>query len=1194
MVYLLERIANQTQSYTITSTTMSSIAQAPPPPPFVAPDWAVRVNGLWFASLIVSLATASLSILVKQWLREYLAVEWTSPQERLRARQYRKPALDKWKVFEIAAVLPMLLQVSVGLFFIGLCFFTASVDWRMARISMSLVSGWAFFLIVTTLLPLCSPRCPYKMPLLKSVMRTARRRVTMPLRCVLTLLAADSTAYWRQRVATPVRCLFMVMAAQLVTYLCSFQALVAKLAAYLTRRQYVSQDPYGEMISVLERGGRKDAGHRHDSDGQSSNRQYEEEDEFVGGSQDDADVLVLTDSIMANDSLLPMIWDAFKQRSQGPTQSLSFVFRLIANRIGAQREDLLSPRIQHIPDLSPLSRRAWDAFMEMLTELIRCQPGSALVSSHEWHRNFTLFLLSSLTYSLPKSAQLSLDSIMVNDGLLPMLRDCLRQSHDPAESFPFILRLITTRLGSQGDDLLLGLRKRHIPDLSPLSREAWDAVMGMLSELVHHLPDHVLLPCPEWLQNTTLLLLSRSLHPLPKPAQLSLGSIVSGDSLIPTTWDAFKQHSPDPPQSLSFILHLITRFLGDQGDELLSLRIQCIPDLSLLSQRRWDAFMVMLAELIHRQPGPLLVSSPEWLHNTTLLLLSSSPYPLPKFAQLSLDSIAFEDSLLPMIWDAFKQRSPHPTQSLSFVLRLINHHLGDQEANLLSPTIQRIPNLGLLSRRAWDTFMDMLAELIRHQPRPLPLPSPEWFQNIVFLLLSSSSYPLPKSAQLSLDSIMVNDGLLPTLQDSFRQLSHDPTESLYFILRLITTRLGSQGDDLLPGLRKRRIPDLSPLSREAWDAVMGMLAELVHHLPGPVLLPCPEWLQNTTLLLLSSSPYPLPESAKPSIDAIVSDGSLLPMIWDAFKQRYPTPTQCLSFVIHFITHCIGDQGDELLSPRIRCIPDLSPLPRQAWDAFTEMLAELTHRQPGPLLISSPGWLHNLTLLLLSVSPYPLPESAQSSLGALIDEPPETPGWERAHSIKTWIIRRSGEPEFMFRPVAQRLFPLFEASTSAQYPSLLTVFQMYNELLRPFCTSSPHSDSLYITLSCEKQLFRDSRARPILEDMWVILCANMMSESQNTIKYRVGTPEGLAILLDFGPGVGREANAAKAFEAFWANRLTTHTALCNGFSALHQRERCSGTHVLELIIKAFLKSEGTPSRRYDSAFPLISPMQIWPL
>ncbi|EKM55605.1 uncharacterized protein PHACADRAFT_60471, partial [Phanerochaete carnosa HHB-10118-sp] len=121
MIFLLERIAVQTQSYTITSGTLNSTAQPPPSPPqFMAPLWAVRLNGLWFASLIISLATASFSMLVKQWLREYLAVEYTAPQERLRAHQYRKPALEKWKVFEVAGILPMLLQLSLGLFFIGL------------------------------------------------------------------------------------------------------------------------------------------------------------------------------------------------------------------------------------------------------------------------------------------------------------------------------------------------------------------------------------------------------------------------------------------------------------------------------------------------------------------------------------------------------------------------------------------------------------------------------------------------------------------------------------------------------------------------------------------------------------------------------------------------------------------------------------------------------------------------------------------------------------------------------------------------------------------------------------------------------------------------------------------------------------------------------------------------------------------
>lgn len=186
MVHLLRRIAIQTESYTLSSMYLNATSHLPDLPPFRAPEWAVRVNGLWFASLVVSLATASLSMLVKQWLREYLAMDWASPQDRVRARQYRRPAMDDWKVFEIAAILPVLLQVSLGLFFTGLCFFTASVDLRMGRPTLLLVVGWAFFVVFTTLSPLFSPRCPYKMPLFKSIMRVARRNVTMRPRVFVT------------------------------------------------------------------------------------------------------------------------------------------------------------------------------------------------------------------------------------------------------------------------------------------------------------------------------------------------------------------------------------------------------------------------------------------------------------------------------------------------------------------------------------------------------------------------------------------------------------------------------------------------------------------------------------------------------------------------------------------------------------------------------------------------------------------------------------------------------------------------------------------------------------------------------------------------------------------------------------------------------------------------------------------------
>lgn len=165
---LLRQIAGQTANYTFTSGHLFTTFASSQLPPFQAALSDVRVNVCWFSSLILSLSTASFGILVKQWLREYLAVEQISPRERLRIRNFRARALKEWKLYEIAAVLPVILQISLVLFFAGLCFFTAAVHPSIGRTSLSLVGGWAFFFTLTILAPLLSARCPYKTTFLKT------------------------------------------------------------------------------------------------------------------------------------------------------------------------------------------------------------------------------------------------------------------------------------------------------------------------------------------------------------------------------------------------------------------------------------------------------------------------------------------------------------------------------------------------------------------------------------------------------------------------------------------------------------------------------------------------------------------------------------------------------------------------------------------------------------------------------------------------------------------------------------------------------------------------------------------------------------------------------------------------------------------------------------------------------------------
>ena len=137
----VRQLVAQTSSYQSQGDVFNSTAPPLLLQPFQASVLDIKVNVLWFASLLCSLITASFGILVKQWLREFLAAENPSPLARLRVRHLRYPQLSWWKVFEIAAVLPLLLQLSLALFFAGLCYFTASVHSSVKCTTLPLVLG---------------------------------------------------------------------------------------------------------------------------------------------------------------------------------------------------------------------------------------------------------------------------------------------------------------------------------------------------------------------------------------------------------------------------------------------------------------------------------------------------------------------------------------------------------------------------------------------------------------------------------------------------------------------------------------------------------------------------------------------------------------------------------------------------------------------------------------------------------------------------------------------------------------------------------------------------------------------------------------------------------------------------------------------------------------------------------------------
>ncbi|PBK86592.1 hypothetical protein ARMGADRAFT_940347, partial [Armillaria gallica] len=90
---------------------------------FVPSTGSVWVNGLWFTSLVLSLTTALIAVLVKQWLHYYIALPSGTPRERSHVRQFRYMGFQKWHVLVIVGLLPVLMHIALAIFFVGLVVF---------------------------------------------------------------------------------------------------------------------------------------------------------------------------------------------------------------------------------------------------------------------------------------------------------------------------------------------------------------------------------------------------------------------------------------------------------------------------------------------------------------------------------------------------------------------------------------------------------------------------------------------------------------------------------------------------------------------------------------------------------------------------------------------------------------------------------------------------------------------------------------------------------------------------------------------------------------------------------------------------------------------------------------------------------------------------------------------------------------
>ncbi|KAH9912054.1 uncharacterized protein BXZ73DRAFT_16270, partial [Epithele typhae] len=164
---ILTQVSAQLKSFALNPSFVNSTALAfgdIVPTPFRPETWAVWVNALWFTSLTFSVSSATIGIMVKQWLKEYNTGLYGFSAPITRRRIYRLENLNKAHIPAIISLVPLLLIVAVILFFAGLLILLFHSDVRVFSATAVFVGMLLLFIIVTTIVPSINPSMCYFSP----------------------------------------------------------------------------------------------------------------------------------------------------------------------------------------------------------------------------------------------------------------------------------------------------------------------------------------------------------------------------------------------------------------------------------------------------------------------------------------------------------------------------------------------------------------------------------------------------------------------------------------------------------------------------------------------------------------------------------------------------------------------------------------------------------------------------------------------------------------------------------------------------------------------------------------------------------------------------------------------------------------------------------------------------------------------
>ena len=160
------------------------------------------INGLWFMTLALSLATAVASMLVKQWLQQYnedLHGSSISDDSYRTRRQFRYNNLIAWRVPVIIAALPLVLHFTVMLFLCGLTILVWTINEALGLAIGTFFGASALLYIGASVMPLFYPSCPYKTSFIRGIREVLSYMVLKFWKLVLELGLRADQIYRRNR-----------------------------------------------------------------------------------------------------------------------------------------------------------------------------------------------------------------------------------------------------------------------------------------------------------------------------------------------------------------------------------------------------------------------------------------------------------------------------------------------------------------------------------------------------------------------------------------------------------------------------------------------------------------------------------------------------------------------------------------------------------------------------------------------------------------------------------------------------------------------------------------------------------------------------------------------------------------------------------------------------------------------------------